>query len=83
MRGCSYLKSTILTFIEWEISWFVSVLELSLCLVHPFGDLGSYLLPGKAAKGMGLQCFPARRVVSKGVASIWRAVAHLEVYSVP
>lgn len=37
----------------------------------------------KSCKASGLQCFPARRVVSKGMASTWRAVAHLEVYSVP
>lgn len=57
MRGCFYLRSTTLTFIEWEIGWFVYVLELSLCLVHPFGDLGASLLPGKAAKSLGFSAF--------------------------
>lgn len=79
MRGCSYLRSIILTFIEWEMSWFVSVLELSLCLGYPFGALSA---AWKSCKVSGFQCFPVRRVVSKGMASTWRTVAHLEVYSV-
>lgn len=37
----------------------------------------------KSCKESELQCFPARRVVSKGMSSTWRAVAHLEVCSVP
>lgn len=57
MRGCSYLGSTILAFIEWEIIWFVSVFELFLCLMHPFGALGASLLPGKAAKHLGCSAF--------------------------